>query len=427
MRRRDAIKVLALPALAAGCGDGRSGIRVAGVWSGWELTQFRKVLDAFPGRDTWSVSVQSAGDDIAVLVGNRVAGTAAPNVALVPFPQLVRDNRDHLVPLRAERATDSVWDRLLTFDGEVYGHWFKVAHKSLVWYRSGLLGAGRPPRDWDAWLALCRDLASRGRPPLSIGAADGWVLTDWFENVLLSLDPQVYRALAAGAAAWRHPSVLAALRRLGEAWSIPGVVAGGAGRALQTQFDQSLLDVFRYDRAAMVAGADFAWPFITQYATTPSDQIEWFAFPRIVERPVLVGGDAAVLLRPATEGGGELIDWLATPRAAGRWAGEGGFLTINDPARGVAYPPGLNAGPLIEDVVAGSGDGGLVTFDLSDQLGGRLAGAEGRGTWKIFKDFFVEVSTPRAPGESVTERAERADRAADRAMTALDAAARRSA
>jgi len=429
MRRRDAIKVLALPALpglAAGCGIGRSGIRVAGVWSGWELTQFRKVLNAFPGRDSWTISVQSAGDDIAALVGNRVAGTAAPNVALVPFPQLVWENRDHLVPLRPATAGDTAWDRLLTIDGMVYGHWFKVAHKSLVWYRHDLLGAGPPPRDWGTWLALCRDLAGRRRPPLSIGAADGWVLTDWFENVLLSLDPATYRELAVGASTWRHPSVRRALRWLGEVWSIPGVFAGGAERALQTQFDQSLLDVFEYGRAAMVAGADFAWPVITQYTRTPQDRIKWFAFPPIDKRPVLVGGDAAVLLRPATQGGWELMRWLATARAAGRWAGAGGFLTINDPGHSVAYPPGLDARPLIDDLVLGSNGGASVAFafDLSDQLRGRLVGAEGRGTWKIFKDFFVEVTTPKSSGEPAADRTERA---AERAMTALDAGARGSA
>jgi alpha-glucoside transport system substrate-binding protein len=421
MRRRDAIKVLALPALAAGCGIGRRGIRVAGVWSGWELTQFRKVLDAFPGRDSWDVSVQSAGDDIAALVGRRVAGTAAPNVALVPFPQLVRDNRDHLVPLRPVTAADSAWDRLLTFDGHLYGRWFKVAHKSLVWYRPDFLGPGGPPRTWDAWLALCRELAARGRPPLAIGAADGWVLTDWFENVLLGLDPATYRALAAGAAMWRHPSVRAALRRLGAAWSIPGLFPGGPERALETQFDQSLLDVFEYGRAAMAAGGDFALPYITQYTSAPPERIKWFAFPAIVKRPVLVGGDAAVLLSPATTGGRQLVDWLATPQAAGSWAGQGGFLTINDPGRRVGYPRGLDARPLIDDVVAGSGDGGTVTFDLSDQLGGRLAGADGRGSWKIFKDFFAEVTAPRPPGEPAANRIERA---VEHAVTAFDTAAR---
>ncbi len=426
MRRRDAIKVLALPALpalAAGCGTGRGGIRVAGVWGGWELTQFRRVLRAFPGRGNWNVSVVSAGDDIAALVANRAAGTAAPNVALVPFPQLVRENHHHLVPLRPATDLDTAWDRLLTVDGQVYGHWFKVAHKSLVWYREDLLGGAPLPRDWDAWLALCRGLAQRGRPPLAIGAADGWVLTDWFENVLLSLDPTVYRALAAGTASWRHDSVRAALRRLGEMWSIPGVFAGGPRRALLTQFDQSLLDVFEDGRAAMVAGADFAWPVITQYTGTPPDRIKWFKFPPVSKRAVLIGGDAAVQLRPATKGGQELINWLGTPRAADAWARQGGFLTINDPGLNITYPRELNAPPLVDEVDTGSGDGGTVTFDLSDQLGGRLTGAEGRGTWKILKDFFTEVATTRSGGEPA---ADRVDRAAERAVTAFDDASRRS-
>lgn len=422
MRRRNAVKLLSLSAisgLAAGCGLGRNGIRVAAVWSGWELTQFRRVLDAFPDRDAWDITVLSAGDDIAELVGDRVAGTAVPNVALVPRPRLVRDNYRHLVPLRPATASDTAWDRLLTLDGQVYGRWFKVANKSLVWYRQGLLGFGRP-RGWDAWLALCRGLAGRGRPPLAIGAADGWVLTDWFENVLLSIDPAGYRTLAAGAGTWRHPSVGRALRRLGEVWSIPGVFAGGPERALLTQFDQSLLDVFASGRAAMVVGADFAWPVITRYTATPPEQIKWFGFPAINKRPVLVGGDAAVLLRPATRGSRALLGWLTTPRAADIWGAAGGFLTINDPGRTVDYPRALDAGPIIDAVVAGSGDGGTVTFDLSDQLGGRLAGADGQGTWKIFTDFFAEVTIPRSRREPV---ADRIDRAVERTVAALDDAA----
>jgi alpha-glucoside transport system substrate-binding protein len=423
MKRRSAVKLLSLSALsglAAGCGLGRDGIRVAAVWSGWELTQFRRVLDAFPGRDVWDVTVLSAGDDIAALLGNRVAGTAVPNVALVPRPQLVRENHRHLVPLRPATVSDTAWDQLLTLDGQVYGRWFKVANKSLVWYRHGLLGFS-PPRDWNAWLALCRGLAGRGRPPLAVGAADGWVLTDWFENVLLSLDPAAYRTLAAGAGKWRHPSVVRALRRLGEVWSIPGAFAGGPERALLTQFDQSLLDVFEFDRAAMVIGADFAWPVITRYTSTPQGHIKWFAFPAINKRPVLVGGDAAVQLRPATQGGRALLGWLTTPQAAGIWGRQGGFLTINDPHRTVAYPRAIDAGPIIDEVVMGSGDGGTVTFDLSDQLGGRLAGAEGQGMWKIITDFFAEVTTPGSRLESITDRI---DRAVARTVAALDAAAR---
>jgi alpha-glucoside transport system substrate-binding protein len=418
MRRRDALKALALPALAglAGCGGDRGRIHVAVVWSGWELTQFHRVLHAFPGRDTWDVSVQSVGDDIGTLLGDRVADVAVPDVALVPYAGLVGANLDRIVPLRTAAATDSPWDRLLTFGHDVYGMWFKVAHKSMVWFREDRLGAAPTRWDWDTWVARCRDLAQRGSPPLAIGVADGWVLTDWFENVLLGLDPQVYRGLAAGRQSWRHPVVRTVLERLGTLWSIPGFFAGGPERVLLTQFDQSVLDVFERDAAAMVVGADFTWPVITQYSAFPPDRIRWFPFPSPQggPQPVLVGGDAAVLLREGS-GGRSLIDWLRSPEAAQIWAAEGGFLSIND--RGAGYPPGLNARPLIEQVRKGSGDGGTVTFDLSDQLSGRLAGGEGRGTWKIFKDFFTAVAVERSA----------VGPAADRAVAALDLAARASA
>ncbi|HEY7485169.1 MAG TPA: hypothetical protein VH912_11970 [Streptosporangiaceae bacterium] len=415
MRRRDAIRLLALPALAAaGCGAGRGTIRVAVVWSGSEFTQFRRVLRAFPSRDRWDVSVLSAGDDIAALLGNRVAGSAAPNVALVPRPQLVREHLRQLMPLRAASPDDTAWDRLLTVDGQVYGTWFKVAHKSMVWYRRDGLGVDPSHWEWNDWVAYCHDRAGQGRPPLAIGAADGWVLTDWFENVLLSLAPAVYRGLASGARQWRneHPAVMAALTRLGELWQIPGVFAGGAERALLTQFDQSLLDVFEHRGGAMVAGSDFAWPFITQYTNVRPEEIGWFHFPHVARPAVLVGGDAAVLVRPDDKDGRgrHLIDWLRTAQAADIWARTGGFLSINQQTSG--YPPALLAEPLLNEVRVGSGDGGEVTFDLSDQLGGRLSGGEGRGSFKIFKDFFADVAVRRID----------VGRAVQRALTAFDAA-----
>jgi alpha-glucoside transport system substrate-binding protein len=432
MRRRDALKALALPALAGlqGCGGGRRRIRVAVVWSGWELTQFRKVLRDFPERGAWDVGVQSMGDDVEAMLGNRVADTVVPDVALVSRRGLVEGNLDRLVPLRPASPTDSAWDRLLTFtrpahgDRWVYGSWFKVTHKSLVWFRRDRPDVAPPPQwNWDVWLTWCRTLADRalagkGTPPLALGAADGYVLTDWFENVLLGYAPQVYRGLIPDTesvvprASWRDPAVAEALRRLGELWSIRGLFAGGPERALLTQFDQSVLDVFERGAAAMVVGADFAWPVITQYSSIRRDRIAWRPFPRATAQPVLVGGDAAVQLREG-DGARRLIEWLGSPRAARTWAREGGFLSINDEGT-AGYPKELDAGRLIEQVRRGSGDGGTVTFDLSDQLRGRLAGGEGRGSWKIFKDFFTAVAVERSPVPTAVRRT----------VDTLDAAAR---
>jgi alpha-glucoside transport system substrate-binding protein len=58
---------------------------------------------------------------------------------------------------------------------------------------------------------------------------------------------------------------------------------------------------------------------------------------------------------------------------------------------------------------------GGVTFDLSDQLGGRLTGSDGRGTWRIFQEFFAAVA----------ERPSAVAAAVRRAVAALDGASRR--
>ncbi|MDX6428306.1 MAG: alpha-glucoside transport system substrate-binding protein [Streptosporangiaceae bacterium] len=404
MRRRDALRALVMITVAgaaAGCGD-RPVVRVAAVWSGWELTRFRKVIAGFPGRDAWQVEVLSAGNDLPALIGDQVAGTAAPDIAMVSQPSLIGAEHRDLVPMSPAPGAPQAWERLLTAGGQVYGAWFKAAHKSLVWYRPDLLRT--VPQTWEEWVSTCRALAAAGHAPLAIGAADGWVLADWFANALLAISPATYQGLIDETVSWRHPNVAAALGRLAEIWSIPGAFPGGPARALVTQYDESVLDVFRHGHAAMVAGADFYFPIIRLYGSR-AVAARWFRFPCGAgeQRPLVVGGDAAVLLEPGGSGGRALIEWLTAPEAASVWAAQGGFLSL-DPAVH-DYPAGMSV--LADDI-----RGGSVTFGLSDQLGGRLSGADGRGTWKIFKDFFAAVAErPSAAGAAIPEAVGALDRA----------------
>jgi alpha-glucoside transport system substrate-binding protein len=165
-----------------------------------------------------------------------------------------------------------------------------------------------------------------------------------------------------------------------------------------TQFDEAVMDVFSHGRAAMMVGADFDYPFI-EFGNAPAG---WFRFPcrEGEKRPLIVGGDAAVLLNRHSEAGRELIAWLATPQAADIWARKGGFLSVNPEVTG--YPGDLSV--LAEQVRAESAAGQGLAFDLSDQLVGRLAGADGHGTWKIFQDFFTEVAVRRTPLDAAVAR-----------------------
>ncbi|MFF5209590.1 hypothetical protein [Streptosporangium sp. NPDC000396] len=397
MDRRQALAVLSGLAAAglAGCG-GEPPLRIAVVWSGWELGRFRKVLEREP------VVVYSAGDNIAALLRNPVAPAATPDLAIVPRPGLVNDP-DICARLQTIPSTDPpYWQSLMRCeaDGAVKGAWFKVAHKSLVWYRPEAVPD--PPARWETWLELCRKRARDGHPPLAIAAADGWVLTDWFENVLLGIDRATYSTLHRRPQDWGHDSVREAFNRLAELWGIGDLVPGGGRQALVTQFHDSILDVFRYGRADMLAAPDFAWPVIDRYRSP--GQMAWrFSFPGPRGRPappVVVGGDAVVALESSGDRGRKFVEWLTGEDASerlGSWAAAGGFLSLNKSVRGYPQP--------VRGLVPELERDDSIEFDLSDRLTGGLAGGDGQGLWRVLTELFAAVAVDGQPPEQAVDRA----------------------
>jgi alpha-glucoside transport system substrate-binding protein len=263
---------------------------------------------------------------------------------------------------------------------------FKTAHKSAVWYRpSALRKVGLPPpTQWNEWLALNQALTQAGITPLSLAAGDGWVLTDFLENLLLAASPSTYRDLAVAdpPRLSDQPVVEAALRLLGAMWSAPGTLAGGVERSLVQQFPDAVVEVFGHRRAAMVLASDFAEPVIRTFAADPAD-VGLFTFPPLgplPTGPVLVGGDVMVLPRPATEDARDLVRRLAAPTAPDPWIRAGGFLVDG---RTTGYSPEL--GRLADQLVA---PGTIREFDLSDRLG-RLGDID--HLWRVLTDYLVRV------------------------------------
>lgn len=384
---------------AAACSAGPV-TRIAVPWSGLELKRFREVLDAYG-----AYTVYSAGDLIGALLDNPVAAAATPDAAIVPRPGLISAACDRIrrLPAGAPGYTPhGPWPQLLACGGETKSVWFKVAHKSLVWGRTSkdaepFTDVPSGPTQWADWVETVRR-AARNRPRwqgvLSIGAADGWVLTDWFENVLLGYDTRVYQRLLAadGDAAkdiWLEPDLASAVRgalsRLQALWRIPGVFPGGGSRALSTTFHDSILDVFQYGRADLVAMGDYALPLIQSYGKHPYRPFRFPTANGAADTPVMVGGDAAVALTPR---GTEFIRWLSTTdgaEATSSWVRHGGFISL-DP-RVAAVPPIRGIETDLQRIRDGK-----IAFDLSDHLGGGLGGDSGRGLSRIMTRFFMEVT-----------------------------------
>jgi len=388
----------------AGCagsfGVGRT-VTVAVTWSGAELNAFRKVLRGLETRHYQAVPIPY-GDDIDTALGS--SRSRRPDVVMLPQPGLVAKNRDSLAPLpdgiwrSPEAQYDKVWESLLFHDGQPYGVPFKITHKSVVWYRKSVFGKHglTPPTKWTEWLELNRRLVRCGETPLALGAADGWMLTDFFENVLVGCSPGSYKALTDRnrPRLADDPMVGKALRLLGRMWAEPDALAGGVNGSLVQQFTDAVVEVFGHGRAAMVVAPDFAEVEVLRFAADPGD-IRVFPFPAVdgddqdsvpasAGRPLIVGGDVAVLSADPTEDARDLVSRLAGPSAPLPWIRKaGGFLAAHRDTPTGDYSNELRK--LNCDITKPPGE---IQFDLSDQLG-PIGGRT--GLWRVLQDFLVRV------------------------------------
>ena len=352
-------------------------ISVLAVWTGAEGEAFQAVLDGFTEQNPdVKVSYKSAKEPATVL-STAVEGGNPPDVAALPQPGFMTDfaQRGALKPI--DFATDKIkegysdsWLDLGTVDGKLYGLFFKGANKSTVWYNvHAFEDAGvEPPKDWDAFLQAGDTLKASGVTPYSIGGADGWTLTDLFENIYLrSAGPEKYDQLTKHEIPWTDQSVKDALTEMGKVLASDNV-AGGTSSALQTDFPTSVTQVYSDPpKAAQVLEGDFVGGVISaETQAKPQTDFNVYAFPEINgSGPVVVGGGDVMVMFKDNPAARALIEYLATPEAAEIWAGKGGFSSPNKNVDPEVYPDELTKQTATELANADT-----FRFDMSDLMPG---------------------------------------------------------
>ncbi|MFB7917740.1 ABC transporter substrate-binding protein [Streptomyces sp. NPDC056061] len=382
---------VALPKL-----DGEK-LSVAAVWTGAEQANFVKVLKEFEKRTGASVAFVPAQDPIINFLGTKIAGGQPPDVALIPQVGAIQQaaQKKWAKPVGAEAKAQltknygKVWQDLGAVDGTQYAVYFKAANKSLIWYNAKAFenAGASEPKTWKDFLATAETVSASGVAPVSVGGADGWTLTDWFENIYLSqAGPEKYDQLARHRIKWTDPSVKDALTTLAELFGKPSLIAGGADGALQTEFPASVTQTFTggdQPKAAMVFEGDFVGVNIAQTKAEIGTDAKVFPFPAVgAESPVVTGGDAAVALKDG-KGAQALLTWLASTDAAKIMAEQGGFISPNKALDAAAYPNEVQR--TMAKALIGAGD--TVRFDMSDQAPQSFGGTPGKGEWKTLQDF----------------------------------------
>ena len=386
-------------------------IDVAADWSGAEQENFEAVLDLFEEETGASVTYQSLGNNVSTALGTQIEGGGAPDIALVPQPGLVDQlvDSEDIVPLSdevvaaVEENYADTWKELSTYDGDLYGVWFKAANKSTVWYNVGVYDdAGADvPETWEDFMDTLQLVSDSGVPGLVVGADVGWPLTDWFENVYLRVaGPEKYDQLAAHEIPWTDESVIETLEILGELWGNDTLLLpDGAQRSFPDSVTATFTDPAE---AGTVYEGDFvAGNIADQTDSVVGEDANFYPFPSINDsEPAVMGAGNVAIAFNDDDATMALMAYLASPEAANVWIERGGFTSPNQNADMDLYPDDVSLA-IAEQLTSAE----VFRFDLSDLTPSSFGGTEGAGMWSILIDFYQNPDDVEGTAQALEDAA----------------------
>ncbi|ARU00620.1 ABC transporter substrate-binding protein [Yoonia vestfoldensis] len=390
-------------AVALGSAAQAEQITVFGPWLGPDQANVEQVLAAFAAATGHDVRYTGSDSFEQQIMIDAEAGSA-PNVAVFPQPGLAADmaRRGFLTPLPDgtgdwlldNYAAGQSWVDLGTYTGpegnpDLYGFFYKVDVKSLVWYSpENFEDAGYDvPQSMEELIALSEQIVADGGTPwcigLGSGGATGWPATDWVEDMMLRTQPpEVYDAWVSNELPFDAPEVVNAIEQFGLFARNDAFVAGGAGAVATTDFRDSPKGLFDSPpQCYMHRQASFIPAFFPEGTEVGADA-DFFYFPAYESEdlgsPVLGAGTLWAITNPS-DAANDLIEFLKTPEAHEIWMGLGGFLTPHTGVDNAAFGDPTLAN--MNDILLGAT---TFRFDASDLM----PGAVGAGSfWTGMVDY----------------------------------------
>ncbi len=314
----------------------------------------------------------------------RVRRGDPPDLALIPQPGLLETLAvDGLaLPYDGELAVAATSDidprlvQLTTVGGKVYGSWWSVDPKSIVWYsprqfRSRDLPV---PNTWDELLSLTDRIAQSGTAPWCLGVRDGgatgWVATDWVEDLVLRFaGADAYDQWVGHTLPFTDQRISAEVERFGSIALNAQRVNGGNRAAVEITVSDAARGLLgNAPKCLMHRQASFLPDLLGSLAKgvdiSPDGDLWAFPFPGPAgsTSTMLVGGTmvARFAERPEVRAAAK---WLTTADAAAARASRGGFISPLESFDPALYPNELNR------MLAGwTADAEVLRFDASDLM-----------------------------------------------------------
>ncbi len=326
-------------------------VTITGPWTGMDGQMVNNTFAYFAAATGATVNYSGSDSFEQDIVISTQAGSP-PNIAVFPQPGLAADlaARGALSPLgeetaewvRSNYAAGDSWVDLGTYagpegDDALFGFFYKVDVKSLVWYSPDQFEeAGYEiPSTMEDLMALTDQIVADGGTPwcigLGSGAATGWPATDWVEDMMLRLHaPEVYDGWVDNSIPFDDPRVVEAIELYGQFARNDAYVQGGAQAAATTDFRDSPAGLFSFPPGCyMHKQASFIPTFFPEGSEYGYDY-DFFYFPAFAEKdlgsPVLGAGTLFAITNDSPVARG-LIEFLKTPIAHEVWMAQSGFLT----------------------------------------------------------------------------------------------------
>jgi alpha-glucoside transport system substrate-binding protein len=359
------------------------------VWAEWTTTEQTNFLDSIKPFETSSgvtVNYASKGSNTDTAVETAVTGGAPPDVAFLPDPGAmdVLAKEGALQPISSVIGSEAnnfsqAWQTLGSYNGTLYGIWYKAANKNTIWYNPAELaqaGISSAPTTWEDLVKDAGTLHAAGIPAFALCTDIGWPVADLWQNVYLkTAGADSYNKLANYQIKWTDPTVTTSFNTLDQILNPAYLDGGTAG----FKFPDCVNQVFPTSgapKAAMVIEADFvtasipsnykAVSGIPSSCSSSSPCYGFFPFPAPAadssnNSAIQAAGDVALMLKKTPQAEA-FMKYLAGAQGAKIWAGEGGYTSPNTQVPTSAYP-----NPVLQADAKNLQDATASVFSLDDE------------------------------------------------------------
>ncbi len=377
-------------------------VTMAGPFVDSDAVKFENSVKAF--EEMTGIDIQYEGSkEFEASIAISIEGGDPPDIADFPQPGLLKNfvEKGYVVDLNKALDMGKVksnyiqsWLDMATMDSPdgaiMAGIWGRVNGKSLVWYNKAEFDAAgyKVPTSWKELTALQDMIMADGDSPWCVGiesgAATGWAMTDWVEEMMLrTTSLENYDKWVAGELKFDSPEVRNAIETVAEIWFTDGMVYGGRKSIATTNFGDAPKVMFeKPPKAWMHKQGNFITSFFPDNVKAGTDY-DFFYLPTVDEaygKPVLVAGDIYAMFndRPEVR---MVMQYFATGASVEGWVKAGGAISPHKDSQLSWYTNDVDR--KVAEVIQNATS---VRFDGSDLMPGQV------GAGSFWKEMTAYVS-----------------------------------